>query len=160
MGNRLQNGVKSVKLFGEDIAVCAEIATLHGTSGHADKEGLLNWLGGFREKPKLVFVNHGDDTSCEAFRGTLVSLGYRAEAPYSGTEYDLLTGTMTAYTEGKRIDRVEAFKGSQRAKQVYTELVSAAEELLALVKTRRGKTNKENAKLTAQIRSLIEKWKE
>ena len=160
LGNRLQNGVKSVKLFGEDIAVCAEIATLHGTSGHADKEGLLNWLGGFREKPKLVFVNHGDDASCEAFRGSLASLGYRAEAPYSGTEYDLLTGTMTAYTEGKRIDRVEAFKGSQRAKQVYTELVSAAEELLALVKTRMGKTNKENAKLTAQIRSLIEKWKE
>ena len=123
LGNRLQNGVKSVKLFGEDIAVCAEIATLHGTSGHADKEGLLNWLGGFREKPKLVFVNHGDDASCEAFRGTLASLGYRAEAPYSGTEYDLLTGTMTAYTEGKRIDRVEAFKGSQRAKQVYTCLL-------------------------------------
>ena len=49
---------------------------------------------------------------------------------------------------------------SFRAKQVYTELVSAAEELLVLVKTRMGKTNKENAKLTAQIRSLIEKWKE
>ena len=159
LGRRLQNGAKSVKLFGEDIAVCAEIATLHGTSGHADRDGLLSWLGGFREKPEMVFVNHGDDTSCEAFRGTLVSLGYRAEAPYSGTEYDLLTGAMTAYTEGRRVEREAAFRGSQRARQVYDELVSAAEELLALVKTRRSKTNKENAKLTAQIRSLIEKWK-
>ena len=159
LGRKLQEGVKNVKLFGEDIAVHAEIATLHGTSGHADKEGLLNWLLSFREKPKLVFVNHGDDDSCEAFRKTLEEMGYRAEAPYSGTEYDLLTGKLTAYTEGVKIDRAAAFKGSQRARQVYGELLAAAEALLALVRTRRGCTNKDNAKLTAQIRSLIEKWK-
>ena len=38
------------------------------------------------------------------------------------------------------------------------ELLAAAEELLRLVKNRRGMTNKDNAKLTAQIRSLINKW--
>ena len=159
LGRRLQEGAKNVKLFGEDIAVYAEIATLHGTSGHADKEGLLNWLGGFKQKPNMVFVNHGEDSSCEAFRKTLESMGYRAEAPYSGTEYDLLAGKLTTYTEGVKIDRGAAFKGSQRAKQVYGELVAAAEALLALVKKRKGCTNKDNAKLTAQIRNLIEKWK-
>ena len=159
LGRKLQDGAANVKLFGEDIAVNAEIATLHGTSGHADKEGLLNWLAGFRKKPELVFVNHGDDSSCEAFRKTLESMGYRAEAPYSGTEYDLLTGKLTAYTEGVKIDRAAAFKGSARARQVYGELLAAAEALLALVKTRKGCANKDNAKLTAQIRSLIEKWK-
>ena len=159
LGRKLQNGARSVKLFGEDIAVNAEIATLHGTSGHADKDGLLNWLAGFREKPKMVFVNHGDDSSCEAFRAELDSMGYQAQAPYSGTEYDLLAGKLTAYTEGVKIDRAAAFKGSKRAKAVYDELVAAAEELLALVKKRRGGTNKDNAKLTGQIRSLIEKWR-
>ena len=39
------------------------------------------------------------------------------------------------------------------------ELLAAAEDLLRLVKSRRGMTNKDNAKLTSQIRSLIEKWK-
>ncbi len=159
LGRKLQNGARAVKLFGEDIAVNAEIATLHGTSGHADKEGLLNWLGAFREKPKLVFVNHGDDESCEAFRAALEGMGYYAEAPYSGTEYDLLTGKLTAYTEGVKIDRTAAFKGGRRAKAIYDELVAAAEDLLALAKSRRGCTNKENAKLAGQIRSLIEKWK-
>ena len=159
LGRRLQNGAKSVTLFGEEIAVNAEIAALHGTSGHADRDGLLSWLGKFREKPGMVFVNHGDDGSCKAFQTTLQSLGYRAEAPFSGTEYDLLTGKLTAYTEGVKIDREAVFRGSQRAKQVYDDLVAAAEELLALVKTRRGRTNKDNAKLAAQIRNLIEKWK-
>ena len=159
LGRKLQNGAKSVKLFGEEIAVNAEIATLKGTSGHADKDGLLNWLGGFRQKPQMVFVNHGDDDQCQAFRNCLEDMGYHAEAPYSGTEYDLLTGKMTVYTDGKPIDRVQIFKGTQRARQVYDELVAAAEELLALVIRRRGMTNKDNAKLTSQIRSLIDKWK-
>ena len=137
LGWKLENGTKSVKLFGEDIAVNAEIAMLHGTSGHADKEGLLNWLAGFREKPKMVFVNHGDDSSCKAFCATLKSMGYHADAPYSGTEYDLITGKLTTYTEGVKIDRAAAFKGTQRAKQIYEDMVAAAEALLALVQARR-----------------------
>ena len=159
LGRKLQDGVKTVKLFGEEIAVNAEIATLKGTSGHADKTGLLNWLSGFQEKPQTVFVNHGDDDQCQAFQKCLKDMGYNAEAPYSGTEYDLRTGKMTVYTEGKPIDRVQVFKGTQRALQVYEDLLAAAEDLLRLVKSRRGMTNKDNAKLTSQIRSLIEKWK-
>ena len=60
---------------------------------------------------------------------------------------------------GVKIDRAAVFKGTQRAKQIYEDMVAAAEALLALVKTRRGNTNKDNAKLTGQIVSLIEKWK-
>ena len=83
--------------------------------------------------------------------------GYRAEAPYSGTEYDLLTGKMTVFTEGIPIRREK--KGSARANAVYGDLLAAAEALLSLVKTCRGRANKENAKFAAQIRSLMEKWK-
>ena len=148
-----------MRLFGEDIAVNAEIATLHGTSGHADRDGLLNWLGGFTEKPQMVFVNHGDEGSCEAFQKTLKELGYQAEAPFSGAEYDLVTGKLVTFAQGIRVGREAAFKGSQRAKQVYDDLVAAADALLALVKTRKGCTNKDNARLAAQIRALTEKWK-
>ena len=158
LGRKLQDGAKTVKLFGEEIAVNARIETLEGTSGHADREGLLNWLRGFREKPGMVFVNHGDDDSVKAFRKLLEEQGYRAEEPYSGTEYDLLTGRMTVYAEGKRTEKAAA-KGTQRAQNIYDELVAAAEELLRLVKGRRGMTNKDNARLTDQIRSLIGKWR-
>jgi len=158
LGRKLQDGAKSVKLFGEEIAVRAQIATLHGTSGHADRDGLLNWLRGFRTGPKKVFVNHGDDDACTAFCALLKEMGYDADAPFSGTEYDLLTGKMTVYTDGVAIKK--APKLDNRAKQVYGELLAAAEALLVLVKGRQGRTNKDNAKLTSQIRSLIEKWKD
>lgn len=67
-GRKLQDGVSQVRLFGEDIAVNAEIAALHGTSGHADRAGLIRWLEGFRVKPQMVFVNHGDDIACTVFQ--------------------------------------------------------------------------------------------
>ena len=157
LGRRLQNGVKSVKLFGEEIAVNAHIETLQGTSGHADQAGLLRWLEGFREKPGQVFINHGDDDACTAFRDLLQEKGYHADAPFSGSAYDLLTGKMTVYTEGTPIHREK--KGSARANAVYGELLAAAEALLAFVKTCKGRANKENAKFASQIRTLLEKWK-
>ena len=159
LGRKLQDGAKSVKLFGEEIAVNATIATLHGTSGHADRDGLLNWLAGFKEKPRMVFVNHGDDDAVIAFQALLKEMGYQAEAPYSGTEYDLLTGRMTIYTDSVPV-RKAAPQQDNRAKQIYNELLAAAEALLKLVKGRKGRTNKDNAKLTSQIRSLIDKWKD
>jgi len=159
LGRKLQDGAQYVRLFGEDISVNAQIAALHGTSGHADQAGLLRWLSGFREKPQTVFVNHGNDASCVVFQKLLAQMGYNAEAPYSGTEYDLLTGRMTVYTDAKLIRRAAALKGSARAQAVYRDLLAAAEALLAFAKTCKGRTNKDNAKLAAQIRSLIEKWK-
>ena len=159
LGRKLQDGAQYVRLFGEDISVNAEIAALHGTSGHADRDGLLRWLAGFRNPPQLVFVNHGDDASCVSFRQRLTQMGYRAEAPYSGTQYDLATGQMTVYTDSRPVLREQLSKGTARARAVYNDLLAAAEALLAFVKTCKGRTNKDNAKLASQIRSLIEKWK-
>ena len=159
LGRRLQSGARSVRLFGEDIAVNARIASLHGTSGHADQAGLIRWLEGFQEKPRMVFVNHGDDEVCTLFQKLLTQMGYRAEAPYSGAEYDLATGAMTVFADSRPIRREDQTKGSARARAVYGELLAAAEALLAFVKTCRGRTNKDNAKLASQIRNLIAKWK-
>ena len=106
-----------------------------------------------------MFVNHGDDEACVAFQKLLTDMGYRAEAPYSGTEYDLATGKMTVYTDSQPIQREQLRKGTARAKAVYGDLLAAAEALLAFVRTCKGRPNKENAKLASQIRNLIEKWK-
>ena len=159
LGRKLQNGAQYVRLFGEDITVNAEIASLHGTSGHADQEGLLRWLAEFKEKPQKIFVNHGDDRSCVVFQNLLMQMGYEADAPYSGTTYDLTTGMMTVYADSKPIQREQSHKGSARAKAVYGDLLVAAEALLAFVRTCKGRSNKDNAKLTSQIRNLMEKWK-
>ena len=160
LGRRLLDGETSVTLFGEDVTVNAEIASLQGTSGHADRDGLINWLKGFKHKPSTVFVNHGDNDACEDFKNLLLDMGYNAVSPYSGTEYSLISGKATIYTEGKPIDRTEYYKTNTRADMIYKSMVLEAEKLLKLVKNRRGRPNKDNSRLTSQIRSIIEKWKD
>jgi len=157
LGRLLQDGAKEIKLLGEQVAVRAQIATLQGTSGHADQAGLLNWVGGFREKPEQVFVNHGDQDACETFRDLLTDRGYRAEAPFSGAEYDLLSGALITAAEGKPVEKKS--KGAVRAGQVYSNLLAAATDLLNLVKSCKGRSNKDISKFTDQIRTLIARWK-
>ena len=158
LGRALLNGEKKVTLFGEEIYVRAQIGALQGTSGHADRDGLFRFVKGFESKPQQVFVNHGDEYACEDFKTYLQENGYRADAPYSGAEYDLLTGRLTQYAEGKAVERIR--KGNARADSVYKQLIAEAEKLLTLAKSRKSKANKDNAKLTAQLRDLYNKWKD
>ena len=67
LGRALLEGATEVKLFGEEIHVEAEICQMPGISGHADVNGLLDWIGAFEGKPQKVFVTHGDDTVTELF---------------------------------------------------------------------------------------------
>lgn len=60
LGRRIIDGEKNVKILGEDIHINAEIHNVEGFSGHADKPALINWLKGFKVKPKKVFVVHGE----------------------------------------------------------------------------------------------------
>ncbi|MEA4822825.1 MAG: MBL fold metallo-hydrolase [Clostridiaceae bacterium] len=160
LGRIILDGVDNVRLFGENIAVKAEICSLHGISGHADRQGLINWISAFRKKPDFIFVNHGDEQSSEDFKNLLVSdYRYNATSPFSGTEFDLKTGKATVLTEGIKIDRNQAAKGRSRAQEIYATLVDTANELLRIVKGSKGMSNKELAKFTDQIRGLIEKWK-
>lgn len=158
LGRALQEGAPRVKLFGEEIAVRARIGSLHGTSGHADREGLVRWLSHFSKKPKTVFLNHGDEASIASFATELRERGYAVETPYSGTEYDLATGAMTAYTDTRRVDRGNAARARTRQTTVHASLVSEARALLALAERCEGRPNKENARFAAQIRALAEKW--
>ncbi len=63
IGRRIVDGAKTVKLFGEEIAVKAHIHTLGGFSAHADQKGLLNWLSHIRNPRLEVFVNHGEENT-------------------------------------------------------------------------------------------------
>jgi len=46
------DGVKRVKIGGEEVPVRAELYTLGGLSAHADQAALLSWLGHFSKPPR------------------------------------------------------------------------------------------------------------
>ncbi len=158
LGRVLVDGAESVKLFNETIQVEAEIDTLPGVSGHADKNGLISWLGGFREKPEIVFVNHGDPDSAEAFTECLNrELGYKAFAPYSGAVFDLLEKRWLTFPEGIPVERDAPTQEKRKLSEAFTELLQAAEDLLKMCRRLEGRANKELRGYTEQIRKMIAK---
>ncbi|HHY83805.1 MAG TPA: MBL fold metallo-hydrolase [Clostridiales bacterium] len=60
LGRRILDGAKKVKILGEEISVNAEVYNVEGFSGHADKNGLINWLMNFKKKPVKLFIVHGE----------------------------------------------------------------------------------------------------
>ncbi|MCY6483887.1 MBL fold metallo-hydrolase [Clostridium aestuarii] len=87
LGRAILDGTKKVKLFGENIAVNAHIYNLEGLSGHADKNGLINWVDNFMEKPKEILLVHGDDKSQKNLKELLDLKGYKTKIMGMGETY-------------------------------------------------------------------------
>lgn len=88
LGRKIVDGAKKVKLFGEEISVNARIEMIDGFSGHADRDGLLTWLGRINKKPKKIFVVHGEEEVMKEFAG-LVNSKFKIETiiPSKGESY-------------------------------------------------------------------------
>lgn len=90
LGRLLVEGAKEVTLFGENIKVNAEIYNLEGFSGHADRDGLLEWLSGFEKQPKQIFLVHGEEGSKMDFAKTVEEkLGYHPIVVQGNSEFIL-----------------------------------------------------------------------
>ena len=154
MGRAIVEGAREVKLFGEPIEVRARICQIAGLSGHADKNGLIEWITAFKEKPRKVFVVHGEDRVCASFVECLmVEHGIKAYAPYSGTVFNLASGKLEYEAEPIPVKKKETSAGG-----VYARLQAAGQRLLAVIRNKEGCSNKDLAKFADQIISLCDKW--
>lgn len=154
LGRAIVEGAEEVRLFGESIQVRAQILQMRGMSGHADKEGLVKWVKGFEQKPRKVFVVHGEDSVCLSFAECLkVEHGLHACAPYSGSVFNLASGRFEYEAEP-----IPVKKKAKAASGVYARLAAAGQRLTALILKSDGLANKDMAKFADQINSLCKKW--
>ncbi len=78
LGNVLVGGARSVRIFGDTLAVRARVENPTGYSAHADRSELLRWLGTLAVKPHLYAV-HGEPASSAAFAALVrQTLGFTA----------------------------------------------------------------------------------
>ena len=89
LGRKILDGNKMVRIFGEDIAVSASIYNLQALSGHADRNGLINWIENIKIKPKKVFLVHGDKNAQKSFKQLLDLKEYKSVIVQSGEEYNM-----------------------------------------------------------------------
>ena len=159
LGRALVEGASTVKLFGEEISVNADIEILAGLSGHADRQGLIDWVTGSFDagKTKRIFVVHGEDQVTEKFAKLLNSeYGYNTYAPYSGTTFDLIKNEFIEEKKGVPVVRKTFEK--VRITTVFERLLAAGERLLRVIRKNEHSANKDLAKFADQINSLSDKW--
>lgn len=156
LGRSILEGAAEVKLFGESVDVRARIMAFQGLSGHADKNGLIEWLESFQEKPRKVFIVHGEDSVCTSFSECLkYEHGYDTYAPFSGTRFDLINNVFE-YEAAPRAKEKKA--KAAVVNSVYARLEAAGQRLLAIIRSAKGMANKDMGKLADQINALCDKW--
>ena len=89
-GRKLIEGAREVKMFGQWIPVNAEVAELPMLSAHADSDELVQWLSGFAQAPKRLFIVHGEPEASEGLRERVQrELNWLATVPLQGQEFEL-----------------------------------------------------------------------
>lgn len=72
-GAVLAAGARTIRIHGQEVPVNAEVVQLSNVSGHADSNGLLQWLGKLPRPPRRVFITHGEPLASDALRQRIES---------------------------------------------------------------------------------------
>ncbi|MGH9488465.1 MAG: MBL fold metallo-hydrolase RNA specificity domain-containing protein [Terriglobales bacterium] len=95
------DGAKEVKLYGETIAVRAQVSTIGGFSAHADHDDLLAWALA-SGKPAQVLLVHGEPQAAQVLAQALADHGLSAAIPRLGDKFELSAGNAArARTQGQ-----------------------------------------------------------
>lgn len=89
LGRRIEDTPPTIRIYGDDIALRAQVSVIDGYSAHADRTELATWLDKVKAtSPNLgpVFLVHGEAEAQDAFKTALVAKGYTTECPEPRTK--------------------------------------------------------------------------
>lgn len=91
LGRQLMEGAKKVRIFGEEIAVQADIRCIESYSSHADQDGLIRWANNFTAPPREIFIVHGEPEAAQTLARLLrTELGLNVTIPLWKQTVELL----------------------------------------------------------------------
>ena len=126
LGYTIVNGAETVKIFGEEIAVNARIEYIEGYSGHADQQGLMNFIYSFREKPKHIFLVHGEKEAQETLKEKILEdIGIDVTIPEYGETYKL-------DEQLQMVDKIERRVSGKLRREVIDRLNLIKREMLEM----------------------------
>src|SRR5882762_9966755 len=70
-GRALQEGAKTLRLFGQEVAVNSEVVSLGQFSAHAGKSELLRWLNALSAPPKQTYLVHGEPSAAQSLQSAI-----------------------------------------------------------------------------------------
>jgi len=90
LGRRILDGEPEVRIHKQEVHVRAKVERINALSAHADQGEILHWLGGFRQRPRLTFLVHGEPDAQAALSAKIErELGWPVVIPRHGEAFDL-----------------------------------------------------------------------
>lgn len=159
LGRKIVDGAKSVKIFGEEIGVNAQVNYIESFSGHADQDGLLHFVDSFSKRPKQIFLVHGDEEAQLVLSDKIINLFHiPVEIPSHGDVYEPTEERM-----GRKIAELKSGNENKYARlELLDRLETLQEELHDMTEIIKGDMKKENsdkrvAELTASVQEIEKK---
>ncbi len=149
LGRKIMNGEPLVKIFGEEIAVKAEVKSLDAFSGHADRDGLLGWIAAMKKKPEQIFIVHGELEAQNVLK-EYIQQGFKINAinPAYQEQYDV-DGTLLS--DGKNSYKATRYN--------ILELMTSLKEEVDTM-TNNVKRNLKSDVDTEYLQNIVEKLKD
>lgn len=89
-GQALLNGAKTLRIYGQDVAIACDVEELTELSAHADYAEIGEWLARFDKAPDAVFVTHGEPAAADSMRKVIEQrFGWNAVVPEMEQEFVL-----------------------------------------------------------------------
>jgi len=86
----LDGQVDKVKISGAWVDIKSSVYSMPGFSAHADGPTLMNWLSGYKKKPKKVILVHGEPDEMLPLKKRIEEeLDIKVVMPKAGDEYEL-----------------------------------------------------------------------
>lgn len=166
LGRTIVDGADKVKIFGEEISVNARVEYIEGYSGHADQEWLLNFVYSFINKPKHIFLVHGEEESQEVLKGLIESnVKIPVTIPGFGEKYEVadIPQLQDRVEYSKKVEdqflRLQILEKLDRIKDEINNMTQTVKEEKLMKEnsdTEIEKLNDKVKKLEEQIKGLIE----
>lgn len=81
-GAALVRGERSLRIFGRDVPIRAEVHNLDSMSAHADADDLIAWMKFSATSPSAVYVTHGEPSAADTLRAPIGhEVGWHARVP-------------------------------------------------------------------------------
>lgn len=124
LGRKIVDGAKTIKIFGEEVSVGARIEYIEGYSGHADQQGLLNFVYSFIKKPEHIFLVHGEENGQKVLRDKIKeTTEIPVTIPDFGETYELSTKVkLTDVIRKEKIKEYSKLEVIDRMKTLKEEL--------------------------------------
>ncbi len=89
-GADLQAGERTLRIFGQEIEIRAQVSQIDSMSAHADADQLLEWMRHAKKKPKMTYLVHGEEHAADRLRFRIEhELGWPARVAQHGQTIDI-----------------------------------------------------------------------